>query len=527
MVLCAALLLPFVTKPAHIDDPLFLWQARQILAHPLDPYGFAVNWNGYVHPLHEIALNPPLASYCLAGVEALFGRHEIAFHVVFLSFALLALLGTWMLARRWTEHPAIAAATLLACPAFLVSSTTLMCDVLMLACFVWALWWWVKGTDEKRTVFLLIGIALAVCATFSKYFGLSVVGLMCIYSALTVGFRWRWCATLALPVLALALYETWASARYGHVLIFHAVASAHEAGSFGGGSVFVRLVAAVTFLGGSAAGAALCMSAASGARRLAGFVGISVVVATGTWAFGGEFGRSVLQGPAHFGVVVVQILIWLVAGTTLLWSTRALWQRTSPVRVVLVAWIIGTLVFGVFVNWSIAGRTIVPLLPAVSIMAAIAFESGRVSRRALFVSLFSGMLLGVFVAVGDQDIARSERLAAEDLVGAGRRSGRAVWFQGHWGFQYYAQLLGGRAMEAEGDLPVSGDTVIVPLRNTAAWGVPREACSSSREVVMPLNAWMTTMGSRTEAGFYAHLFGILPFGLDLGEPDEYWVNTLR
>jgi hypothetical protein len=36
------LLAPFLAKPFNMDDPLFIWAARQIQAHPLNPYGFPV-----------------------------------------------------------------------------------------------------------------------------------------------------------------------------------------------------------------------------------------------------------------------------------------------------------------------------------------------------------------------------------------------------------------------------------------------------------------------------------------------------
>src|SRR5438270_5558613 len=44
VVVTTAALAPFLNKAFHIDDPLFLWMAQQIAKHPLDPYGFEVNW---------------------------------------------------------------------------------------------------------------------------------------------------------------------------------------------------------------------------------------------------------------------------------------------------------------------------------------------------------------------------------------------------------------------------------------------------------------------------------------------------
>jgi len=77
----AAALAPFLNKAFHIDDPLFLWMAEQITRHPLDPYGFTVNWAGPPQPMWVAMQNPPLCSYFIAAVSALFGSNEIALHL--------------------------------------------------------------------------------------------------------------------------------------------------------------------------------------------------------------------------------------------------------------------------------------------------------------------------------------------------------------------------------------------------------------------------------------------------------------
>ena len=61
-----ACVLPFLGRPLHVDDPLFVWIAQQLAAHPLDFYGFPVNWNLAALPVHEYTQNPPLTSYWLA-----------------------------------------------------------------------------------------------------------------------------------------------------------------------------------------------------------------------------------------------------------------------------------------------------------------------------------------------------------------------------------------------------------------------------------------------------------------------------
>src|SRR5439155_5609757 len=87
-LLCLASLLPFINKPFHIDDPLYLWTARQIVRDPLNPYGLDVNWYGWSGPIWTHINNPPLVPYYLAAISRLFGWSERAMHAAMLLPAL-------------------------------------------------------------------------------------------------------------------------------------------------------------------------------------------------------------------------------------------------------------------------------------------------------------------------------------------------------------------------------------------------------------------------------------------------------
>src|SRR5262245_14014534 len=76
-------LVPFLTKPFNIYDPLFIWSARQIQSHPSDPFGFQVNWNesnDTAAPMWQVTRNPPLAGYYLAFAATVLGWSEPALH---------------------------------------------------------------------------------------------------------------------------------------------------------------------------------------------------------------------------------------------------------------------------------------------------------------------------------------------------------------------------------------------------------------------------------------------------------------
>ncbi|HUE37503.1 MAG TPA: glycosyltransferase family 39 protein, partial [Candidatus Acidoferrum sp.] len=140
-------LLPFVGKPFNMDDPLFIWAAHQIQAHPANPYGFNIEWDWRQAPMWKVTENPPFTSYFIALASAILGWSEVVLHFAFLLPVLAVILGIHRLARQFCNSPMLAALITLFTPAFLVSSTTVMSDVPMLAFWVWTLVFWVEGTE--------------------------------------------------------------------------------------------------------------------------------------------------------------------------------------------------------------------------------------------------------------------------------------------------------------------------------------------------------------------------------------------
>ncbi|HEY1894133.1 MAG TPA: glycosyltransferase family 39 protein, partial [Chthoniobacterales bacterium] len=181
MAAVIAALVPFLNKAFHIDDPLFLWMAQQISQHPADPYGFSVNWYVSAKPMFSIMQNPPLNAYYIALTAKFLGWSELAIHGAFLVPAVAAVLGTFFLAQRLSGSPLLGALLLLFTPVFLVSATTVMCDVWLLALWVWSVHCWVRGLEERHSYWLLLLASLLVAAAaLTKYFGVSLVPLLAV-----------------------------------------------------------------------------------------------------------------------------------------------------------------------------------------------------------------------------------------------------------------------------------------------------------------------------------------------------------
>src|SRR5262249_46537131 len=69
------------------------------------------------------------------------------------------------------------------------------------------------------------------------------------------------------------------------------------------------------------------------------------------------------------------ISILVVAGLqVLLLAAMDLWERRDAVSVLLLLWLLGIFIFTVAVNWTINGRSLLPAVPAVGILAARRLE---------------------------------------------------------------------------------------------------------------------------------------------------------
>ena len=175
-------LLPFITKAFNMDEPLFMWAARNIQSNPLDFYGFKVNWYGFEMDMFSVTKNPPLVSYYIAFITGLFGWNEAVIHLFFLVPAVGLSLGTYFLARSFCSLPHLAAVLTVFSPVFLVSSASVMSDTTMLAFYVWAIFLWLEGLKKESLLYLFLSAIFIALSTFTKYFGATLIPLLLVFT---------------------------------------------------------------------------------------------------------------------------------------------------------------------------------------------------------------------------------------------------------------------------------------------------------------------------------------------------------
>jgi hypothetical protein len=525
-------LLPFADKAFHIDDPQFLWTARQILSHPADFYSFPVNWYGVETRMADIASNPPLTAYVIALVVFLAGWREIALHLAFLGPAVAVAVGTYVLAERFCARPALAAAIAVATPVFVVSATTVMADVLLLAFWMWAVALWIRGLDDDRPLAGAVSAVLVALAALTKYYGVALVPLLVVYSLA----RQRRASTALLwfgiPIAILAAYDLYTLALYERGLLFESAFLSGGSRSVASRSVLARGVIGLAFTGGCLATAALYAPVLWSRRVLAAGLGVAAVGALGAASTDLFDGFPWLYRAGAPWAVLGQLGLFGLAGLLLLALAAAdLWRRRDHDSLLLALWLAGGFVFAAFVNSAVNGRSILVMAPAAAILVVRRLEWGAPSLRErsewrAWVPLAPGLGLAFLLAWSDHGLAGDARLAAARIHGEYAREAPTIWFQGHWGFQYYMESWGARPVDRARSRIAAGDLMIIPENNSNTFALSGIPFRLLRVLEIPSSRWLTTTHPLRGAGFYSDFIGPLPFGVGPVPPERYRVMRI-
>ena len=518
--LTCACLLPFLGKAFHVDDTLFLWAAKHIVQHPGDPYGFSVLWYARAMPMSEVMKNPPGTSYYLALVGAWAGWSETVLHFAFMVPAIATILAVYRLGREMSRLPVLAAVAALTTPGFLVSATSVMCDVSMLALWLWAILCWRKGIDDEEAPWLAAsGILIGLCA-LTKYFGASLIPLLLAYSLWKKRRAGWWMLFFLIPVAMLVAYQKWSAGLYGEGLLSGLNPYVEYVKEETGGSSIGNLLVTLCFVGGCTLPALLLIP------QLWSRKWVICSGALGTFA-----AIAMVQGwvdldvpfPDHYRVLLgFQLGLFLLGGiSALLLAVSDFWQNRDADSFLLVAWVVGTFIFTAFLNWTINGRSILPMVPAIAILIARRLEkqTESISFKRITLPLFGCLLITLWVTAGDTALANSARTSAMRVQAQGIQLSKRVNYAGHWGFQYYMDLYGAKALEYSAPNETPLDLIVLPRNNSNQLAI--EDGRPFDTLVFPMHWGVTTLRPDLGAGFYSSRFGSMPYAF-APLPNEYY-----
>lgn len=443
-VLAGVIIVHLLLAPTafRIDEPNILSIARQILDEPLDPYGFGINWNVVEQPAFEVLANPPLVPYWLAVWSRVFGWSEISLHLAMLPFMLAVITGVGRLAHS-LGLPAGGSMLLAAgSPGLLVASHVVMPDIAALALLLWAAVGAILYSEAGHRRWFVTAVLCGFAAPLAKYNAIIVIPPLVLMVFLHGSRRVGIGMIATAPVLGLTCWSLVSWFLYGDI---HFLSAAR----FQSGWKFpVNDVLSAFGLGLLPLAAALAPARLSLRREMpllvvssALFLAIAFMNGWQGWQHAAIFSFAATLSLRFLGNALTQVL----GGD----------DRRS---VVLVVW----LVFGLALQFTAlftAVRYMLPLLPA-AIMFAMRSWSPRYGPR-FYILAGVSVLLSLGVAVSDAATANLYRRVVKEQV-APAASERPIYFAGHWGLQYYLEMIGAEAIDGRqpGSLPARSLVVI-------------------------------------------------------------------
>jgi len=525
MFACILCLVPFLNKAFHIDDPTFIGMAKHIQSNPFDYFGY------YMQFSPPVITNPPLVAYYIALVGYLFGYSEISLHTAFILPAFTVILGTYLLAKDLCTKPLIAALAVLCTPVFILSSTTVMCDVLMLAFWVFSIYFWRLGIIEDRRVYLIISSVLVIFCILTKYSGICLVPLLLAYSIYEKKTPGEWVLYLILPIAAIILFDQITYVKYGLRQLSYIESFSIYNQKTSHKNTLANIVTGLSFLGGCILVQWLYFVVYT--KKLFIFITLVAII-------------SALMILMRFDVLnyypiagtdginwafVVQLPFFVFAGVSFIFIVASdLLRNRDSDSLLLFLWVLGTFAFTVFVNWSVNARSILPIAPVAGILVMRHLRQSNkldvYGMRGLYASLVLSLLVALVVTSADYSLAGSARTAAHSIHEKTRDWPGNVWLEGHWGFQHYIESAGGvKALDYEKPSLNKGDLVIIPGNNTNTKLLYKHMALFKNEYAFDVAKMLSTMNIGAGAGFYSDLLGPLPFAVGY-TPEKYYVYEM-
>jgi hypothetical protein len=436
-------------KPLHVDDATFYFNATQIAAHPLDPYGYVMlRWSDAVPALHSLA--PPVLPYCWAAAIRIFDERPILWKLCFFPFSLIFVASLAAILRRFAASVAMPLLVLLVLSPVFLPSLNLMMDIPALALSLTALVLFFRAGDRHSPAIAILSGLAAGLAMQTKYTAFLTPAIILIYALLQrrllLGF-----ASVLVAGFIFAAWESLLIFRYGESHFVYQLLR----GDNGDQPKWVLLGSLVYLLGGAAPTLAILALLVLPSLRwllllatLLAILPFLLLLCPDAISCGGLLYELADNLFACNGVVTLLSLGWVA------WSlVAASGSRADPKHdFTLTSWFLV-----LWLTFEFAGYIVISPFPAVRRIMGITIAAtlliGCLADRApletwrrnvLYALVALTVLLGLGFFAVDCLEARAEQQAAYDAAQYIRREHpqATIWYAGYWGFQFYAEKSG-------------------------------------------------------------------------------------
>jgi 4-amino-4-deoxy-L-arabinose transferase-like glycosyltransferase len=533
------LFLPFINKAFHIDDYAFIRYSHMVGWNPTRAMKLDFDYVGNVLPnfLPYEMTHPPLLPYLIKIVRALFGESEVALHLAFLIFPLTALFSLLKLNRIFFPQAQLSPVILGVCfcslPPLLVNAHNIMADVPTIALLLLSLAGFFDGFENGSYKMVYLGSAALTLTIFTSYQMIIFIPLLFLYALWKHKLNLPVAAALLIPLLLLLSWLMAIYNQYGYFPVIKSKLAGVEgniAGEIRKGLVpktFVNKIFSILAILGAGMMWLVPFHYAL-KKRLGRFFLFFLLLLLASYA-----STSRLTGyPFALNIFLSAfVALGLLSLGTIVWSVRQRMKQGdgSQHETFLLLWVFCVIAYGLVFLPHSSARYLLPAFPPV-LMLLLKDRSWSFSAPARRIGL-SFLLAGAVVfslasAYSDYTYANSYRNFAAKVkkFRAGKGHHFDIWYIGEWGMHYYMDKAGARYLHASLNEPARGDYVIIP--EMAGLWQPSQALQARLALLSEhrYGSWLPLrlFNKRSQAGFYGHFWGMLPFAFS-SEPDEVFL----
>jgi hypothetical protein len=503
-----------VAKPLHIDDAAYFYYARQAAHHSLDPYGFQMFWWSNPEPANEV-LAPPLLPYWWSMALRIDSDHPWVWKLSMVPFSLLFISSLYSLFRRFAHGLEMPLVWLTVLSPTFWPSLNLMLDIPALALSLFALNLFMRACDRNALGLAALSGLIAGLAMETKYTAVLTPAAMLLYAVILGRFRlWPLAALAAMQVFV--CWELVMAVLYGESHFLYHYRDRSGADWLAKFSLLLPLLGVL----GSIM-PALVLLTLKGLRVpwiFVAAIGLIGILGYGLVAYVPDTDQTRLYPPLLFGdlssdrpfitlqeawfgawgLLLANLILYSVGRLLGLWPYRPRRFPRANGESFLVRWSISgritrvTMFLALWLCLEIDGYVVLTPFAAVrrvmGVVVVCTLIAGCITARtcrgrrgsaAVWCIAAYGALLGLGFAVLDWRDAQAEQegvaRAAAWLDEHGE--GGAVWYVGHWGFQFYAEHAGMKPVSPGQSVLQEGDYFVYPYwitkQSVDLDGIPR------------------------------------------------------
>ena len=470
--LVMALRVPFLTHPIQGDDVYYLVGAQYAQTNPAHPHqarylfqGRMVEMSGHPHP--------PLNAWILAAILALTGEvKELPFHAAYASFSLLAALGMYAIARRFTSHPLLATMLFCAVPAFIVNGNSLESDIPFLAFWMLGMAAFLEALECNSRKWLLLATIPLSLAALAAYQSVIAIPILCLLTARKRPTWWLAYLIALTPILILVIYQI-AEATGGKAPPLQVTAGYFK--DYG----LQQLTAKIR-----------------NAEALTGHLGwmlfplLPLLAFGNRWTFAALLWAAIEWHPLYLTGVAAAIALLTQNSRRFGWWPHIFFASSLALF------------------FAGSARYLLPLAAPIILLTV---EQLKHRPKWLYAGLAANLLLGLALAftnyrhwAGYRDFVHAHRAEIQST---------RVWVNGEWGLRFYAESIGALPL-AQGQAIRPGDMILsselgYPIPFTLGGGQLVAVAQQDIQPTLPLRL----IGLNSHSGYSTASAGVLPFDI--------------